>query len=161
MVVFLLSESYDFDKARSVDTAVASQPRSALHGELYVKTPKLLTLSASTDYDTYSHTFLSSSESASVDTGKVKFNITHEYLHASATNPTTEFLIGGIGFKAGRWDVNAQLWRDMVLKETTEQEYRLHYASQCWGLSIEYINRPGEKQYKALLDLKGLGAMKF
>ena len=161
MVVFLLSESYDFDKARSVDTAVAAQPRSALHGELYVKTPKLLTLSASTDYDTYSHIFLNSSESASVDTGKVKFNITHEYLHASATNPTTEFLIGGIGFKAGRWDVNAQLWRDMVLKETTEQDYRLHYASQCWGLSIEYINRPGEKQYKALLDLKGLGAMKF
>jgi lipopolysaccharide assembly outer membrane protein LptD (OstA) len=96
-----------------------------------------------------------------VDSGTVKFNITHQYLHQTTTNPTTEFLIGGIGFKAGRWDVNAQIWRDMENKQTTQQEYRLHYASQCWGVSIEYINKPGERQYKAMLDLKGLGAMKF
>ena len=161
LVVFKLSESYDFDKARSSDTTVAAQPRSALHGDLYVKTPKLLTLSASTDYNTYDRAFISSSESASVDVNTVKFNITHQYLHQTTTNPTTEFLIGGIGFKAGRWDVNAQIWRDMVNKQTTQQEYRLHYASQCWGVSIEYINKPGERQYKAMLDLKGLGAMKF
>jgi LPS-assembly protein len=161
LVVFKLSESYDFDKARSSDITVAAQPRSALHGDLYVKTPKLLTLSASTDYNTYDHAFISSSESVSVDAGTVKFNITHQYLHKTTTNPTTEFLIGGIGFKAGKWDINAQIWRDMVLKETTQQEYRLHYASQCWGLSIVYINKPGETQYMALLDLKGLGAMKF
>jgi lipopolysaccharide assembly outer membrane protein LptD (OstA) len=91
----------------------------------------------------------------------VKFSITHQYLRETTTNPTTEFLIGGIDFKAGKWDVNAQIWRDMVLKETTQQEYRLHYASQCWGISIVYINKPGETQYTALLDLKGLGAMKF
>jgi LPS-assembly protein len=161
LLVFTLSESYDFDKARSADTTVAAQPRSALHGDLFVKTPKLLTLAASTDYDTYSHTFLSSSESASVNVDTVKFNITHQYLHESTTNPTTKFLIGGIGFKAGKWDINAQIWRDMVLKETTQQEYRLRYASQCWGISIVYINKPGETQYMALLDLKGLGAMKF
>ncbi|HET6363571.1 MAG: LPS-assembly protein LptD [Nitrospirota bacterium] len=161
MVVFKLSESYDFDKARSADITLAAQPRSALHGDLYVKTPKLLTFSASADYNTYDHAFISSSESVNVDTGTVKFNITHQYLHQTTTNPTTEFLIGGIGFKAGRWDVNAQIWRDMVLKETTQQEYRLHYASQCWGLGIVYINKPGETQYMALLDLKGLGAMKF
>jgi LPS-assembly protein len=161
LVVFKLSESYDFDKARSADTTVAAQPRSALHGDLFVKTPKLLTFSASTDYDTYGHTFISSSESASVNINTVKFNITHQYLHASTTNPTTEFLIGGIDFKAWKWNINAQIWRDMVLKQTTQQEYRLHYASQCWGLSIVYINKPGETQYMALLDLKGLGVMKF
>ncbi|HTP05926.1 MAG TPA: LPS assembly protein LptD [Nitrospirota bacterium] len=161
LVVFKLSESYDFDKARSADTTVAAQPRSALHGDLFVKTPKLLTFSATADYDTYDHTFISSSESANVNTDTVKFNITHQYLHASVTNPTTEFLIGGIDFKAWKWDINAQIWRDMVLKETTQKEYRLHYASQCWGLSIVYINKPGETQYMALLDLKGLGAMKF
>jgi LPS-assembly protein len=161
LVVFKLSESYDFDKARSADITLAAQPRSALHGDLYVKTPKLLTLSASADYNTYDHAFISSTESISVDTGTVKFNITHQYLHETTTNPTTEFLIGGIGFKAGRWDVNAQIWRDTVLKETTQQEYRLHYASQCWGIGIVYINKPGETQYMALLDLKGLGAMKF
>ncbi len=158
LVVFRLSESYDFDKARSAD---ATQPRSALHSELYVRTPKLLTLSSSTDYNTYTRAFITSSESATVNTEPVRFNITHQYLHASPTNPTTEFLIGGTGFKVGRWDVNAQVWRDMINKLTTQQEYRLHYASQCWGVSIEYINKPGDKQYKVLFDLKGLGAMKF
>ena len=161
LLLFKLSESYDFDKARNADTTVAAQPRSALHGDLFVKTPKLLSFSASTDYDTYAHAFTNSSESASVNTDAVKFNITHQYLHATATNPTTEFLIGGIDFKAWKWDINAQIWRDMVLKETTQKEYKLHYASQCWGLSIVYINKPGETQYMALLDLKGLGAMKF
>jgi lipopolysaccharide assembly outer membrane protein LptD (OstA) len=156
-----ISESYDFEKAKSADPAVAAQPRSALHGELFVTTPKLLTFSAATDYDTYSHAFLNSSESANVNVGTVRFNISHQYLRASPTNLTTEFLIGGIGFKAGKWDVNAQIWRDMVLKQTTQQEYKIHYASQCWGLSIVYINRPGETQYLAMLDLKGLGAMKF
>jgi LPS-assembly protein len=161
LVVFRLSESYDLNKTRSADTTVAAQPRSALHGELFVKTPKLLTLSASSDYNTYTHAFITTSESASVNTDTVRFNITHQYLHASTTNPMTEFLIGGTGFKVGKWDVNAQIWRDMVNKQTTQQEYKLHYTSQCWGLSIEYIKKPGETQYKALLDLRGLGAMKF
>jgi LPS-assembly protein len=161
LVVFRLTESYDLNKARSLDTSVAAQPRSALHGELYVNTPKLLTFSSTTDYNTYTHDFISTTESAIVNTGGVRFNITHEYLHATLTNPTTEFVITGIGFKAGRWDVNAQISRDIINKLTQEQAYKVHYASQCWGVSMDYINRPGERQYKVLFDLKGLTGMKF
>ncbi|HXY54485.1 MAG TPA: LPS assembly protein LptD [Nitrospirota bacterium] len=162
MVVFLLSESYDFYKARSTDTTLSGEARSALHGELYVKTPKLLTFSSTTDYDTYTHVFVTTIESVAVDAGTVRFNLTHEYLHSSPTNPnTTEYLIGGIGFKAGRWDVNAQITRDIINKLTQQQDYKVHYASQCWGIAMEYINTPGNRQYKVLLDLKGLGGMKF
>jgi len=161
MVVFLLSESYDFAKARSAETTEASQARSALHGELYVKTPKLLTFSSSTDYDTYAHTFIDTIESVIVDTGKVRFNITHDYVHSTPTTKKVESLIGGMNFKFGKWDVNAQISRDIENKVTQQQEYKLHYASQCWGLSMDYINSPGNRQYKVLLDLKGLGGMKF
>lgn len=157
LMVLRLSETYDLNKARSAETAVAAQPRSELHGELYVKTPKLLTLSALGDYDTYARVFTSSSESVNISTETVRFNVTHQYLRS----PETRFLIGGAGFKLGKWDIDGQIWHDLVQETTTQQEYKLHYASQCWGLGIMYITKPGETQYLLTLDLKGLGELKF
>jgi hypothetical protein len=46
-------------------------------------------------------------------------------------------------------------------RNTTQQEYSAHYASQCWGLGLRYVLTPGERQYLVTLDLKGLGTMKF
>jgi LPS-assembly protein len=157
LMVFRLSESYDVNKAKSTDTAVAAQPRSELRGELYVKTPKLLTLSAIANYDTYTHTVVSSSEGVNITTEAVRFSLTHQYLRA----PETKFLIGGTEFKRGKWDISGQIWRDLVLEKNTQQEYKLHYASQCWGLGVMYITKPGETQYLLTLDLKGLGGLKF
>ena len=156
LVVFRLSESYDLNKARSA-AAAAAQPRSELRGELYIKTPKLLTLSAITDYNTYTREVVSSSEGVSIITDSVKFTVTHQYLR----EPETKYLIGNTDVKLGKWDVIGQIWRDLVLERNTQQEYQLHYASQCWGLGILYIAKPGEKQYLLTLDLKGLGALKF
>lgn len=156
LMVFRLSESYDLSKARSADAA-AAQPRSELRGELYIKTPKLLTLSAIANYNTYTREVVSSSEGVSIATDPVKFNVTHQYLR----EPETEYLIGSTDIKLGKWDVLGQIWRDLVLERNTQQEYQLHYASQCWGLGIMYVAKPGEKQYLLTLDLKGLGALKF
>ena len=157
MVVFRLSESYDFKAARNADMTVAAHPRSELRGELYVKTPKLLTLSSVANYDTYTNRIVSSSEGVGITTDRVKFNITHQYLR----EPETKFLIGSTDFKVGKWDVGGQIWRDLVLERNTQQEYKFHYASQCWGLGITYIAKAGEKQYLLMLDLKGLGEIKF
>jgi LPS-assembly protein len=157
LLVFRLSESYDLNKARSADAIVAAQPRSELRGELYVKTPKLLTLSAIANYDTYTREIVSSSEGMSINTDRVKFNVSHQYL----LEPKTKYLIGDTDIKIGKWDVIGKIWRDLVLERNTQQEYQLHYASQCWGLGIVYINKPGEKQFLLTLDLKGLGTMKF
>ena len=156
LMVFRLSESYDFNKARS-EAAAAAQPRSKLRGELYVKTPKLLTLSAIADYDTYTREIVSSSEGVNIVTDRVKFDVTHQYLR----EPQTKYLIGGMDIKLGEWDVLGRIWRDLVLERNTQQEYQLHYASQCWGLGIMYIAKPEEKQYLLTLDLKGLGGVKF
>jgi LPS-assembly protein len=165
LIVFRLSESYDLNKARNVDTTIVSggtatvpaQPRSELRGELYVKTPKLLTFSAIANYNTYTREVVSSSEGLSINTEPVKFDVTHQYLR----DPETKYLIGGADIKLGKWDVLGRIWRDLVLERNTQQEYQLHYASQCWGLGIMYIAKPGEKQYLLTLDLKGLGALKF
>jgi hypothetical protein len=37
----------------------------------------------------------------------------------------------------------------------------VHYASQCWGLGLSYINKPGETQYLFMIELKGLGGVKI
>jgi lipopolysaccharide assembly outer membrane protein LptD (OstA) len=156
MMVFKLSESYDVDAARTNDAAV-SQPRSEIKGELYVKTPKLLTFSASSAYNTYTHRRTSSSESVTVAGDVVQFDITHQFLQS----PKTQFLIGGVGLKLGKWELNTRLWRDVENKMTTQKELKAHYASQCWGLGVSYISRPGETQYLVTFDLKGIGAMKL
>jgi LPS-assembly protein len=157
LMVFRVSEAYDLNKARSSDTAISSQARSQINGELYLKTPKLLTISAIESYDTYTHSLTSSSESLAITGEAVRFNVTRQYLR----NPETRYLIGGGGYTAGKWDVNVQIWRDLVQELTTQQEYKLHYASQCWGLGIVFTKKPGETQYLATFELKGLGAVKF
>lgn len=155
-LVFLIAQSYDVDQAR--DPAVTdARPRSELRAELYVKTPTLLTLSANGTYNTYTDRLSSSSESVAVKAHPLTFDITHRYLR----EPRTAFLVGGIGYTIGKWSLGGQIWQDLELRKTTQQEYKAQYASQCWGLGLSYISKPDEIQYLLLLDLKGLGAVKF
>ncbi|OGW48142.1 MAG: hypothetical protein A2078_01060 [Nitrospirae bacterium GWC2_57_9] len=157
VLIFRLSESYDLNKARSDDESLAAQARSEVIAELFIKTPKLLTLSATEKYNTYTHAVSSSSESVAVKTDGFRFKVSHQYLR----EPKTRYLIGGAGTKLGKWDVSAQFWRDMVQEQITQREYLAHYASQCWGLGLSFMKKPGETRYELMLDLKGLGTLKF
>jgi len=156
LMVFRLSESYDLNQARNKDL-VNAQPRSEVKAELAVKTPKLLTIAANANYNTYTNRLSSSSESVAVKGEIVQVDMTHQYLR----EPRTQFLIAGLGLKAGKWDLKGQVWQDVERRVTTQREYTAHYASQCWGLGLSYINKPGETQYLVMLDLKGLGGVKF
>ncbi len=156
-LVFRLSESYNFNAVNSSDLQSNVQRRSALLAEITVKTPKLLTFSATENYDTYNRVSTSSSESVVLKTSTIRFNLSRQYLH----QPTTRYMITGGGATLGKWDVDAQIWRDIENKTTTQQEYKVHYASQCWGLGAMYLRKPGETDYLLTLDLKGLGALKF
>lgn len=151
MMVFKLSQSYDLNVAR--DQTSGAHPRSDVLGELYVKTPKTFTLSANAGYNTYDHVMSSHSVGAVYTTGKGSLNLTEQYLR----EPATQFLIGGGSVKLGRWDLGAQWWRDVENKKTTQEDYTLHYASQCWGVRMAYTITPGEARFTAMLDLKGLG----
>lgn len=156
LMVFRLSEAYDLNEARN-KMLVNAQPRSELKGELFVKTPKLLTVSANGAYNTYTHKLASSSESVSVKGDVVQVDLSHQYLY----EPRTQFLIGGLGLKLEKWQINGQHWRDVENRATTQKEYKIHYASQCWGVGASYIAKPGERQYLFMLDLKGLGGVKM
>ena len=156
LMVFRLSEAYNFKEARAAASA-ATRPRSELKSELALKTPKLLTFSATEHYDTYAKRITSSSESIAVKGEIVQADVTHQYLR----DPRTRFVIVGLGGKIEQWNVHGQIWRDAQNRNTTQQEYSVHYASQCWGLGLRYIITPGERQYLFSLDLKGLGTMQF
>lgn len=156
-LVFKISQSYDVAKARTDESGSTERPYSDVHGELYLKTPKMLALSIAEDYDPHTGSFTSSSESATVRTDLFRLSASHQYLQ----DPRTKYVIAGGGTTLGRWDVDVQIWHDMLAKETTQQEYKLHYASQCWGLGLMYVEKPGERDYLLTLELKGLGALKF
>jgi len=156
IMVFRLSQSYNVSEMRN-KSLVDAQTRSEIKGELALKTPKLLTLSANANYNTYTNRLSSASESVAVKGDVVQFDVTHQYLR----DPRTQFLISGIGFKIERWDLYGQVWRDVENRTITQREYKVHYASQCWGMGFSYMNKPGETQYLFMLDLKGIGAVKF
>ena len=156
VMVFRLSESYDVNEARRKDLTDA-RPRSDLKGELYLRTPRLLSGSATVNYNTYNKRVTDTSQNIAVMTEPVQVEVTHQFLR----EPRTRFLIVGLGFKVDKWTVHGQVWRDVETKSFTQQEYRAHYASQCWGVGMNYIIKPGERSYMFLFDLLGLGGMKI
>lgn len=157
MIVFRLSQTYDMEKRK--DDAEGS--RSTIKGELFFRTPKTLTVTANGEYDTYIDKIKTSSESIKYTGGTLRLDMTHRYLMATPDNPRTEFLIGGLGIKLGKWDLSTHWWKDLENKTTTQEEYRIYYFSQCWGLGMSYMEKPGETRYLVMLELKGLGVVKF
>jgi lipopolysaccharide assembly outer membrane protein LptD (OstA) len=163
MLVLRVAQDYELNSAQ---TASFTPSRSEVTAELFLRTPKLLSVSANGKYNTYTNSLTSSNLSVGVVNEDMNFDLTHRYLKATPTgqipaNLRTEFLIGGAGFKLGQWHYNTQLWRDLENKKTTQQEYGAHYASQCWSFGISYVKRPGDTQYMVTLELKGLGEIKM
>ena len=163
MMVLRVSQDYELNSTATVSFAHA---RSDISAELFVRTPKLLSVSANGKYNTYTNSLTSSDLSVGVISEGINIDVTHRYLRATPAgqvpgNLRTEFLIGSVGVNVGQWHYNTQLWRDMENKKTTQQEYGAHYASQCWGFGVSYVKRPGETQYLMTLELKGLGEIKM
>jgi len=158
LMVLKLSQTYDLnvrrDELRS-GTTTTVRPRSDVIGEIYLRTPKLFTLSASGNYNTYQHVLSSHSESVALNATEATLAVSHQFLR----DPETEYLIASTSFKLGsRWNLGTQWWRDMQTKKTTQSEYKVQYNSQCWGIGVTYTTKPGETQYTFMLDLKGLGS---
>ncbi len=151
VMVLKLSQSYDLNVAQ--DQTSTAHARSDILGELFVRTPKAFTMTANATYNTYTRLISSRSIGAAYTQSILTMNLTEQYLQ----NPSTHFLIGGGGIKLGKWDMGAQLWRDLENKKTTQEEYRVHYASQCWGIGTLYVIKPGETRFTVMLDLKGIG----
>jgi LPS-assembly protein len=155
LMVFKLSQAYDVQAGRDVNSMAHS--RSDVRGDLYLRTPKYFSMSAGGTYDTYTDTMTSSTAGGSLTTGTVRMNLSYQSSRDAATTQS-EYLIGGGGLKFGKWDLNAQKWLDIKNKSTTQEEYRVQYGSQCWGITLTFTHTPGETRYTILFDLAGLGS---
>lgn len=151
VMVFRISRSYDLDIARKKGSD--SHPGSDVLGELYLKTPKMFSLSATGHYNAYDRAVTSHSEGVGFTRGVVSLNLTHSFAQGGP-----EYLISGGGLKFSKWNVSVQVSRDIENKKTMQEDYLVHYTSQCWGVSVTYTALPGEDRYTAMLDLKGLGS---
>src|SRR5208283_4841486 len=89
LMVFKLSQSYDSSFTSSPTSTLHS--RSEILAELFVKTPKSFTMSASTTYDTYARMVTSRSVGITYKEKVVSFNIAENYVQSLAAH----FVIGG------------------------------------------------------------------
>jgi len=82
----------------------------------------------------------------------------------AATNQTERlnFLTAGAGVKITRnWSVSGKVWYDLHNNNFRETDGAVSYSSQCWGVSANFVKRPGERQVMVVVQLKGLGAVKL
>ncbi|HYA87361.1 MAG TPA: LPS assembly protein LptD [Nitrospirota bacterium] len=149
LMVMKLSQAYNLSAVQVPNGHV----RSDVLGELYLKTPKLFSATANADYNTYEHAMSSHSMGATFTTDRLSLNLSEQYL----LEPETQSLIGGGLLHLARWDLGAQLTRDMVHHMNTQLLYTVNYSSQCWGIKTAYTIQPGESRFTAMLELKGMG----
>ena len=58
--------------------------------------------------------------------------------------------------------LEGKIWYDVQESEVQELALILKYMSQCWGIGLEFINRPDEFNVLVRVELKGLtGPLKF
>jgi hypothetical protein len=110
-------------------------------------------MSATGSYNAYDRVVSSHSETANFTGSILSLNLTHSFSQGSP-----EYLISGVGLKLSKWTLKSEVSRDLLNKKTTNEDYKVHYTSQCWGLTVQYTVMPGEYHYTAMIDLKGLGS---
>ncbi len=59
------------------------------------------------------------------------------------------------------WSVKGKIWYDVHTANFRETDFSATYTSQCWGITANYVNRPGERQVLVYLDLRGIGNIRL
>lgn len=147
-----ISQNYDWNATR--EQSSTAHVRSDITGELAVRTPKAFTLTGSTTYDTYDSIIKTRTVSAAYTGTLLSLDISDNYVQ----NPASHYIISGASTKLGRWNVAGRWWRDVTNEKTTQEEYKMQYSAQCWGITMLYSEKPGDYRFTALLDLKGIGS---
>ncbi len=83
-------------------------------------------------------------------------------LNQADEESTVNFLTLDGGIKLGtHWNFSAKIWYDWHTRNLRETDGSAGYSSQCWGITFNYFNSPLRKQYMVMLNLKGIGNVKF
>ena len=137
--------------AQGFDTYGGDRPFLPLHLEVGIKRPFSIRLD--TRYD--------------VNTGKVESvnsDISMVFPIATISAGERYNRVDGIKYYTAGLDLNflkplyleSRIWHDAEQHETREVSLHLKYISQCWGMNLGFIKKPGDFTMTLLFELKGL-----
>ncbi len=171
-------QSYDINEARRALTSDTDRrrPFSAITSELTLKPAGWYTLLAKGAYDVYKGDFTSYNSQLSLsDKRGDNLSLSYNFLGAGATGITAitavtgttglTVITGATRYFEGSVKVHVIQPLDFSYikrysfdtHSSLEAAYTIDYRQQCWGATISYTSRPGEKLIMLTFSLKGLG----
>jgi hypothetical protein len=127
------------------------RPLLPFHLEVGIKSPLLMRLEATYDIDTGK--LESTNSDFSVKIREAVISAGQRYNRQDKIT----FYNGSIGLHPYKpLYLEWKIWYDAKKGETTDMTLNIKYISQCWGISVEFLKRPGDFNVIFRFELKGL-----
>ncbi len=117
-----------------------------------------LNLKLDTSYNPNSGDFEQINYSASLKAGRVGFSFGQRY----SKDDEILFYRSSISLPVtSRLALNSALWYDAKRGGLEDLKLSANYSAQCWGINISFNRRPDDYSILFLVELKGLGTIRF
>jgi LPS-assembly protein len=127
------------------------RPLLPFHLEVGIKSPLLMRLEAT--YDIHTGRLESTNSDFSVKIRETVISAGQRYNRQD----NITFYNGSIGLHPYKpLYLEGRIWYDAKEGETTDMTLNIKYISQCWGVSVEFLKRPGDFNVIFRFELKGL-----
>ncbi len=137
--------------SQGFDSYLGDRPFLPLKLQVGIKRP--VTMRFDADYDLHTGKLENSNSDLFVKIFETTFSAGHRY---NRQNNIT-FYSAGIGLHPYKpLYLGGRIWYDAEEKEAKDIVMNIKYISQCWGISMEFIKRPGDFNVVILFELKGL-----
>jgi len=151
---FTVEQRYDIREARRKD-AVERRPFSDVRIDLETRVWSNILFNFDSTYDVYTHVFDTVNFELGLD---LMERITLQF-DTRYGRPGGTFTSFGASYKfLDRWRVAFETRYDGAREEFVQNSFGLDYASQCWGIKWQLIERRDETSFAFLIDLKELGS---
>lgn len=146
-----LSQGYDLNKKK--------EPLSDVIIEATARAPELFSFNTSSTYNPYSG-YLTTFNSGLTLRGDTPWYISIDERYTKIPE-SLFFTTEGSVRVTKTLDLSGKIWYDATQSKFMEVDLKGTYSSQCWAITLIYIERPEETQFLMTIDLKGLGTLRL
>jgi LPS-assembly protein len=153
---FKLEQSYDIDEARADDLppGTPQEPFSPLTAELDIWLNSFLHFDSDAAWDVYDHRFQSGNLALTVTGGEED----RLYLGYRFTRDATESFLADLFYNINQsFAVGLEYERNFETDQRLKAAASIRYRSQCWGVSVRYLQEPSDRKIEFAINLIGLG----
>lgn len=158
-VRFKVSQSYDY----LIEKNDGEEPFSDISFELKITPKDYFSLSYDFDYSAYSDQFNTSNMKGSVRYKNLfKMSVEHRFTRADADNDVDRSELLLISSDANLGDKVTLFYnyeKDLYNDQTNKVEIGGIYKSQCWELTLKYLEEDSDQKFLIYLQLTGLGTI--